>query len=771
MNIPPVLAIIMSSNMLQIGQSSSDNAHGFIQNGQVDWVAFGNTLWSTSAAVLQRFASAGIQPATYGAGLALASQLQLDHVGNQRMHNALDNLRGVSGFDKLLWFGFGVRSFVRVMRDTQLGVNCIALCSALAEIHGEDVSAWILEELWKLNGYPQQYLPSHAQFTALVKACSGVLAKTSFGSTADRMLAQDLDPNRLTILPFISNVEDIAKAMQGLFDISKGTVSRISITGGLECAFIAALARWLFNFKVYVDDEAGRVVYEDTSQENAQVVVTYSGEAELSLVQVSSTTYVLREMDHLFDRNPKLDQILLSFRTPWDRCLVRVFGVAFNQLISLPHILGGFLGSAARVYSGLALGEIYVADFSRKTYVNFNEANYGLGFVHAAVSIFPELNGCTGLFAAMQKATDASIEEAVRKIEQTVQNLAQVCRCSSCTHQETRISGKNGYCLLLMAFSIRALISTISCTVRDPELLPTNRGIHCTYSNIHNTWVGRTLARVPLLSVALGLKTEDMHGDDVYSKIDILADPIEIFSGHSDHSRYYMQSDLLERDVRTAHVQQGVCYYLDCLRSMTSQAEMMRMVHILPGYIHMGDRHFSSIFDIPNTNNSRRPTTAQWDVVEEYDSTTMVAKARCGNIKVEAFGLEKSMEHELVVFYQVSIPGEPTFKLRPGRLTYTVLKRTGIATCDQIHCDRRLAFPCGLVHRGWQGITSPIDKTLTGLKSEYQCFIWPQISDLARCAVMELTSGLFVLRRRECVSCCTASIVRQPADSMGYHIL
>ena len=432
----------MSSNTLEIGQSSSGNAASFIQNGQVDWVAFGNTIWSTSAAVLQRFASAGVQPATYGAGLALASQLRLDRVGNQRMHNALDNLRGISGFDKLLWFGFGVRSFVRVMGDTQLGVNCIALCSTLAELHGEDASAWILEELWKSHSYPQQYLPSHAQFTALVKACSGVLAKTSFSSTANRMLAHDLDPKRLTILPYISNVEDIAKALQALFNISRGAVSRISITGCLECAFIAALARWLFNFKVYVEDEAGKVVYEDASPEEAQVVVTYSGEAELSLIQVSSTTYVLREVEHLFNRNPKLDQILLTFRTPWDSCLARVFGVPFNDLISLPHILGGFLGSAARVYRALALGESNVADFSRKTYVNFNEASYGLGFVHAAVSIFPELNDCTGLFAAMQKATDASMEKALGTIEQTIYNLAQSCKCSSCTHHEARIPGK-----------------------------------------------------------------------------------------------------------------------------------------------------------------------------------------------------------------------------------------------------------------------------------------------------------------------------------------
>lgn len=564
------------------------------------------------------------------------------------------------------------------------------------------------------------------------------------------MLAHDLDPRRLTIFPFISNVEDIAKAMQALFNISRGAVSRISITGSLECAFIAALARWLFNFKIYVEDEAGRVVYEDASPEEAQVVVTYSGEAELSLLQVSSTTYVLREMDDLFNRNPKLDQILLTFRTPWDRCLARVFGVPFDELISLPHILGGFLGSAARVYRALALGESNVADFSRETYVNFNEASYGLGFVHAAVSIFPELNGCTGLFAAMQKAADASMGEALRTIEQTIHNLAQSCKCSSCTHDEARIPGKKSYCLLLMAFSIRALISTISGTVRDPELLPTNQGIHFTYDHIDTEWSRQRQEAVPLLSVALGLKTGAMHGDDIYRRADILSNPAERFSGYSDRSRYYAESDFLERDVRTAHVRQGVCYYLECLQSVTSQAEMMRMVHILPGYIHMGDRRFSSIYD-PSVTHQPSPT-AQWNVVQKHDSTAMVEERRYGNTKVEAFGLEKSVEHELIVFYQVSIP---------GRLTYEILKGTGLVTCDQIHCDRRLAFPCCLVQRGWQA--ADFNRRRTGIESEYQCFIWPWTSDLACCAVVELTwgewtSGL-ILRRRECVSCCTASIV------------
>ena len=251
----------MSSDGNQVGFLSGNGASGFVQNGQVDWVNFGKTVYHVSSTTLQRFASAGVQPITLGAGAVLASQFELDRVGKQRMHNALKNLQGVWGLENFLFFGFGVQSFVRVMSDSQLGVNCIAMCSALCEVHDVHVAAWILEELWKLYEFPQQYLPSHSQFVALVKACSGVLMKTSFGRTADRMLGEAYDVG--DPIPFVANIEDIAKTVRSIFQISTKKVARISVFGGYECGYIAALAHWLFNLKIYVEDESGAVIYQD----------------------------------------------------------------------------------------------------------------------------------------------------------------------------------------------------------------------------------------------------------------------------------------------------------------------------------------------------------------------------------------------------------------------------------------------------------------------------------------------------------------------------
>ncbi|CAL8584541.1 hypothetical protein XPA_010131 [Xanthoria parietina] len=258
--------------------------------------ADGRHIWSTSSVALQRFASAGVQPITFGAGLAVASTFTLDRVGKERMHSAIENLQGFWSFQRVLYFGFGARSFVHVMADAQSGVNCIALCSALGEVYNEHTAAWILDELWKLYGYPPQFLPSHSQWTALVKACSGVLSRTEFSHISGTMLGHTLDfvPG---IFADVSNIEDIAKALRGLFRVSQGELARITVMGGRNCAFIAGFAHWILNLKVYVEDEAGRLIYRDSNCEEAQIVVTYCQQASLSLIHLSSTTYILPSND------------------------------------------------------------------------------------------------------------------------------------------------------------------------------------------------------------------------------------------------------------------------------------------------------------------------------------------------------------------------------------------------------------------------------------------------------------------------------------------
>ena len=111
---------------------------------------------------------------------------------------------------------------------------------------------------------------------------------------------------------------------------------------------------------------------------------------------------MLREFQDLFNQNRNLKHGLLIFRTPWESCLSRVYGRGFTDLIeNLPHILGSFLGSVARIYRALADDETNVVNFSRSAYINLPETSYGYGYIESARSIFPEFKSSEALLAAM----------------------------------------------------------------------------------------------------------------------------------------------------------------------------------------------------------------------------------------------------------------------------------------------------------------------------------------------------------------------------------
>ena len=745
----------MSSDTRAGGPAEADSTV-FPQNGQVDWVAFGQSIWSTSSVALHRFASAGVQPITFGAGLAIASAFTLDRVGKERMHSAIENLQGFWSFERFLYFGFGARSFVHVMADAQSGVNCTALCSALSEVHDEHTAAWILGELWQLYGYPPQFLPSHSQWTALVKACSGVLSRTEFSHIAGKMLGHTPD----IVSVDVSNIVDIAKALRGLFRVSQGDLARITVMGGRNCAFIAGFAHWILNLKVYVEDEAGRLIYRDSGFEEAQIVVTYCQQESLSLIHISSTTYILRIDDELFMRNPSLQEANLIFRTPWDGCLKRVFGAEFTALTKSPCILGGFLGSVARVYQALALGESDVGDFSRATFINFDEPSYGIGFVNSVISIFPELNRLSGLLDHMQLALNRPLSEAVRTIERTVLDLEQLCQCGVCNRGSTLQS-----CRVALAFTIREVVSTLTCVTRDDKILPAVRGLKLVHVRQRGNWQFQKDEGRLLLATALDLGMDCLHENDAdrIKKFDRLSHPMELFSGYGDHDRYVAVGQMYGGpQYCTAVVNHGLCYYLDCLRSISSDAETVRKVHIVPGHIQMGDKQFNHVYDTPYGGPIRKaaPAPVQADVLEGLQPTSIVGQARRLDLKIEMLGIETATDQGLMVYYQATMPGGPIIWLQPGCISKVVLQGTGMLTCKHMHCTERLLLPCALVRQGWHVSDECDVQTWVSASAGPKCLIWPQMDDFARCVAIQLhMSKQIVIRTNECIPCCTISLV------------
>ncbi|KAL8914985.1 MAG: hypothetical protein Q9172_006973 [Xanthocarpia lactea] len=409
------------------------------------------------------------------------------------MEKAIGSLSSVFGLGKVLWFGFGYQSFIHTMAETVAGIKCLAICSCLAEAHTETLAAWVLSELWQVSAFPEHYEPSHAQFLALVKASAGVVSRSEFGKVLDTMLGnqlwRDLDysVHGLRGLDYgtleASNARDIASALHRLFQISRGEADHIVVNGGSECAFIAAIASWLLNLKVRVENSSGDTLLDDTlTGGTVQVFIRY-GRASSDAVQVVGTTYILGSCHAIIGRIPDEEDYPLIARTPWSSCLARVFGSKFTELSNMPHLLGDYLGGVARVYEALATGASDIGHLSRKGFVNFSEASYGHGFIDTIISTFPELENIDGFRGRMSHVADQTFDDAMRSVESSIAGLELLCSCECCSqrHDRSRFSMKpSRNCIVGVAYAIRRIALVMSCLVQDVEgsgLLPTINGL------------------------------------------------------------------------------------------------------------------------------------------------------------------------------------------------------------------------------------------------------------------------------------------------------
>lgn len=136
---------------------------------------------------------------------------------------------------------------MNILTETKAGVNLVVLCACLVDMHGVQIAADVLAALWKLEVFPENFERTMSQFSAIATACAGVVTATTFGQIGDVMLSDlgKLIPGKsiMTGLPVgsISDAEDIAKALYGLFQISRSTLEYIDVVGGANCSFIAAL--------------------------------------------------------------------------------------------------------------------------------------------------------------------------------------------------------------------------------------------------------------------------------------------------------------------------------------------------------------------------------------------------------------------------------------------------------------------------------------------------------------------------------------------------
>ena len=161
-------------------------------------------------------------------------------------------------------------------------------------------------------------------------------------------------------------------------------------------------------------------------------------------------------------------------------------------------------------------------------------------------------------------------------------------------------------------------------------------------------------------------------------------------------------------------------------------------------------------------NLSMNLSKVQYTMIDPVDSKMMTKELQSKGIAIKLVAVERAKENHITFYYSISIPGEPTFKIRPGALTTTLVKRTGIVACDRLRYKQDLAFSCALVHQGWVLTIEQIADISASSGIGIACCVWPKMSDIMRCVAMARAKKPF-LRQDECISCCTFSIMREHA--------
>ena len=227
----------------------------------------------------------------------------------------------------------------------------------------------------------------------------------------------------------------------------------------------------------------------------------------------------------------------------------------------------------------------------------------------------------------------------------------------------------------------------------------------------------------------------------------------------------------------TAVSEIGVCCYVDVLRSLTSQAELVRLVHILPGHISHKGRQYMAVRDFKHDRDKHIPEFAQVTpastTIEEDNLTPL------GNqiLRIEILArAQNTLENAICCAYKIYTP-TASFNLHPGLLMMQILYSSGLIPCSNgPACNKQLALPCSVVQSSWQ---MNLDETPNvQFLLRIACCIWPPVDDLVRCIALQaqlpevahvIASALehtVFIRRRECLPCCTLAVVRECGENL-----
>jgi hypothetical protein len=206
---------------------------------------------------------------------------------------------------------------------------------------------------------------------------------------------------------------------------------------------------------------------------------------------------------------------------------------------------------------------------------------------------------------------------------------------------------------------------------------------------------------------------------------------------------------------RSAFCFNRICCYVEALHGLSSDAAVLRRIHVLPGRIQRGNREYSAVSDLRYPVNIRLPKATL-----STESIALPAEFRKDTIEIKALVREDAVGSELRFCYEAAFQGTLAV-IPPSDFTQRVLRRTGLITCSKRTCGTHLVFSCSIIQEGW----GELPYTLSREEQPTKCLIWPfQENDLGRCVANATApiDDVFYVQKGECLPCCTKTVANEP---------
>ena len=592
---------------------SDESSGGFRQTGVANWTDLSSRTVEFTFGALTRLSKANVDPATVGMGQALCLAFEIPHDIKKKVIGQIEKLPRISVYGNIAHFGFGLRHVLQDLCERDSGIICVSLCGCLKESYDSFYASQVFRMMCQIRDVPPEMIPGTQRWTAIIKVCAGVFTGTEFSrllvgltplvcprTSVGLVDVEATDPNAL------------AKAILTLGEISKGSLESCTLTGGIDCAWLGALAVFLFGFSLSVEQADGTAIYQSSlgrhlPNRRSQVTIIRAVPTGSSSKIIQKSVFLPNGRD-MFRRSAESDRNVSRFetRSSWDTILKDSFGRATEDLLE-KRVRSSFVTilafSARRQARPSDQNPVQRPEYKYDwPYVRYGSgAANGDAFLDLAYSALPELR------PALEESNYQSLKCVSEQVafEASLQ-IEEQCDCPACGNPNVKM--ENFTCLLALTGALVDLVALLS-TMDIEDLLPTPFGLRRPYESLHPK-----RARYP----------RQWQREWPSIKPDLLTECATVFSTPSAFASLTLSSSK-----SLALSSAGVC----CFYGLTADLECSRLniakVCIIPGHIENNGSTFLRIHNSPapqgDISEFACPPLRKYGfrLVETIDSTTL----------------------------------------------------------------------------------------------------------------------------------------------------